>query len=167
MSGHHLVYTYDWHHDARLRDGVLQNSEVLGPGAINTTAGNGHQLATQLEADGATPTAALRGSLSLARVRIHDGVLTDAQIATNYTVELPDFLAPVPVPLAAGPTHLYSFNSAPVSDAAGTSIRMPSGPPLARCGERAQPPPARAWPWPAALRAPPPMAICPTGCSPR
>ncbi len=109
---HHLVYTYDGTTTRIYSDGVLMNSEVLGAGRINTHPNTSIQLAAQLEADGVTVTGGIRGSLSLARVRIHDGVLSDSQILANYNTEKADFIDPVPTPqsLSALPAHRYSFN---------------------------------------------------------
>ena len=53
---HHLVYTYDGTTTRVYADGVQANSEVLGAGAINTHANTSINLATQLDADGVTPT---------------------------------------------------------------------------------------------------------------
>jgi hypothetical protein len=115
---HHLVYTYDGSTTRVYADGVLQNSEVLGQFVINTHTNTPICLGTQLDADGITPTATLRGSLTIARVRVHDGVLTDAQIANNYEEERVDFAEPAPTPLASAPAHRYSFNE-PATNAAG------------------------------------------------
>jgi hypothetical protein len=109
---HHLVYTYDGTTARVYSDGVLQNSEVLGQSAINTHANTPICLGTQLEADGVTPTGTLRGSMTIARVRVHDGVLSDAQIANNYESERAVFAEPIPVPLVTAPAHRYSFQRA-------------------------------------------------------
>jgi hypothetical protein len=106
------------HHHPRLCRRRLANTEVLGPGIINTVGGTSINLATQLEADGVTPTATLRGSLTLARVRIHDGVLTPEQITSNFTFEKGDFLTP----LVSPPTHRYSFENPASADAAGAIL---------------------------------------------
>jgi hypothetical protein len=122
---HHLVYTYDGTTTRVYTNGVLANSEVLGAGVINTHAGTSIQLAAQLDADGTTVTAGLRGSLSLARVRIHDGVLDDTQVLNNYNAEKADFIDPVPAPQALStlPVHRYSFNEPLNSNVApGTSF---------------------------------------------
>jgi hypothetical protein len=119
---HHLVYTYDGTTTRVYADGALANMEVLGAGILNTWPATSINLATQLEADGVTPTVALRGSLFLARVRIHDEVLTDAQIANNYNFEKGAFVdAPQAATLAAPPIHRYSF-SEPAGDATGLGI---------------------------------------------
>lgn len=117
---HHLVYTYDGTTTRVYSDGKLANFEILADGVINTYEDTAINLATQLESNGTTPTPGLRGSLTLGRVRIHDGVLTAAQIATNYTTEKPDFIDPeIPPPvtidperLTKGPVHRYSFSEA-------------------------------------------------------
>ena len=118
---HHLVYTYDGQSTRVYSDGVLQNSELLGAGVINTHT-HPIGLATQLEADGVTPTPTLRGSLTLARVRIHDGVLTPAQIVNNYEFEKATFQDPLAVPLTAAPVQRYSFSEAAAGDASGLTF---------------------------------------------
>ena len=80
---HHLVYTFDGTTTRVYVDGKYANSEYLGSGRINTFAGTSINLATQLESDGVTPTGGLRGSLTLARVRIHDDVLSPDQVKNN------------------------------------------------------------------------------------
>lgn len=115
---HHLVYTFDGTMTRIYSDGVQANAEELGAGVISTHAGTAINLATQLEPDGVTPTSGLRGSLTLGRVRIHDGVLSAWQVLNNYNFERSDFVDPPPVtpePLAAAPIHRYSFNEAPYS----------------------------------------------------
>jgi len=92
---HHLVYTYDGGTTRVYADGALANSEALGPGVINTHANTSIQLAAQLEPNGVAVTGTLRGSLILAKVRIHDGVLSAEQVLNNFNVERPQFTGPV------------------------------------------------------------------------
>jgi hypothetical protein len=92
---HHLVYTYDGTTTRVYSDGALMNQEVL---TLNTHANTSFQLAAQLDADGTTVTAGLRGSLTLGRVRIHDGVLSNAQVQANYNLERAAFTDPRLVP---------------------------------------------------------------------
>ncbi|HKX60817.1 MAG TPA: lamin tail domain-containing protein, partial [Verrucomicrobiae bacterium] len=115
---HHLAYTYDGSTTRVYADGVLANSEVLGPGVINTIANTAITLAAQLDADGTTVTGTLRGSLTLARVRIHDGVLTPEQIAGNFGFEKSIFLTP----LVSPPTHRYSFDNGASANANGAVV---------------------------------------------
>ncbi|HNR97837.1 MAG TPA: hypothetical protein PKX48_04065 [Planctomycetota bacterium] len=91
---HHLVYTYDGTTTRVYADGVLWNSEKVGAGAINTHAGTPIVLASQIESDGFSLATGMRGSLSLARVRVHDGVLAAAEVAHNYNAEKDDFGVP-------------------------------------------------------------------------
>jgi hypothetical protein len=118
---HHLVYTYDGTTTRVYTNGALANMEVLAPSAINTAVGAGINLAAQFDNATGTVTGGLRGSVALGRVRIHDGVLSDAQILNNYTNEVADFIDPDPALafLASPPTHRYSFNEAATNDAAG------------------------------------------------
>lgn len=126
---HHLVYTYDGTTTRLYADGRLANAEILGTGVLNTAPDTAINLATQLDGDGVTPTGGLRGTLSIARVRIHDGVLTDAQVASNYALEKADFVDPSPTPpldperLGKGPVHRYSFGEAAAADASGKTFK--------------------------------------------
>ena len=119
---HHLVYTYDGTTTRVYANGILANMEVLGPGIINTHPNTSINLATQLEADGVSPTFGSRGSLTIGRVRIHDGVLNDAQVQNNFALERAAFIDPPPLaprPLRTEPVHRYSFNEPATADAAG------------------------------------------------
>ncbi len=126
---HHLVYTYDGTTSRVYADGKLANAEILGAGVINTADSTAINLATQMDGDGITPTGGLRGTLSIARVRIEDGVLTDAQILNNYNFEKGDFVDPLPSaatlpePLGKGPIHRYSFNETAAANANGLTIK--------------------------------------------
>ena len=109
---HHLVYTYDGTTQRVYANGVEKNSEVLTP--LSISAGNPIRLASQTEGDGVTSTGALRGSLALGKVRIHDGALTAANVLNNYELEKAAFpvtpiLPATPEPLPVGPVHRYSF----------------------------------------------------------
>ncbi|MBI4602769.1 MAG: laminin G domain-containing protein [Planctomycetes bacterium] len=100
---HHLVYTYDGettrvYADGCIADTAYCNSELLGPGIINTFPEPKISLAQQHEADGAVFTTALQGSLVLSKVRIHDEVLSLCQVQSNYEVELPLYEVPCPQP---------------------------------------------------------------------
>ena len=103
MRWHHLAYTYDGTTTRVYADGVLQNSEELGAGVINTHPDSAIAVASQWEADGVTLTGILKGSLAIARVRVHDDVLTPAQILNNFTVEASD-LGIVNAPTISAPT---------------------------------------------------------------
>jgi hypothetical protein len=116
---HHLVWTYDGTTTRVYSDGVLRNSEALG---LNTAADTPITIAAQLEADGVTVTGALRGSMTIARVRIHDEALTDAQVLNNYNVEAGEFTAGVGVPPAFGPVHRYSFDAPAGGAPNGTAL---------------------------------------------
>jgi hypothetical protein len=110
---HHLVYTYDGSTTRVYADGVLANSELLGAGVINTYANTSILLAAQLEPDGVSVTTALRGTLTLAKVRIHDGFLTPSQIVNNYNVERPQFTGPVRLTLS--PVSQSAVEGAPAT----------------------------------------------------
>jgi hypothetical protein len=119
----HVVYTYDGTTTRVYVNGVQTNMEVLGSGVINTFAGTKVTLAAQLEADGTTINAGLRGTLTIGKMRIHDGVLAPDQVLNNYEQErelypLPQ--PPEPAPLSAPPVHRYSFNNGTANDSIGT-----------------------------------------------
>jgi hypothetical protein len=122
---HHLVYTYDGTTTRVYADGVLWNSEFLGSGVINTHANTPINLATQLEGDGTTPTGALRGSLTLARVRVHDGVLSLAQIQNNYNLEKDEFSPNRPVTIYEQPQNRTAAENSLVSFSVGAAGAPP------------------------------------------
>ena len=106
---HHLVYTYDGNTTRVYADGVLNNSEFLGAGAINTAEG---KIAIGTQFDGnRNPAASERSSLTIALVRIHDGVLSDAQVLMNYEEEKDRFTTPqfVPRRVLPGAADLNDF----------------------------------------------------------
>lgn len=108
---HHLVYSYDGTTTRAYSDGELQNSEELGAGVINTHTDTKIAVASQWEGDGVTLTPGLRGSLSIGALRIHDGVLNDEQIMSNYLEELPTYV-PEPTALALIGIGLLGFGIA-------------------------------------------------------
>ena len=81
---HHLVYTFDGETTRVYVDGILDNEEFLGEGAIDTHDDDNILIGAQFREDGQLTNFA---SLSVARVRVHGGVLTDDQIAINYALE--------------------------------------------------------------------------------
>lgn len=126
---HHLVYTFDGTFTRVYADGALANAEQPTAGVINTHPDTSINIATQLEADGLTPTGGLRYTGAIARVRIHDEVLTPAQILANYNLEKADFIDPQPAPpiqpdrLTRGPIHRYSFSDAAKANATGLTFK--------------------------------------------
>lgn len=126
---HHLVYTFDGTTSRVYSDGKISNAEVVREGIIVTHQDTSICIATQLEADGTTPTAGLRLTGSIARVRIHDGVLSDAQIAANYNLEKAEFIDPQPPApiepqrLVKGPVHRYTFSEAALANATGAEVK--------------------------------------------
>ena len=118
---HHLVYTYDGTTQKVFSDGVLLNQEAVGLAIHGATS---IQLAAQLDGNGTTVTGGLRGSLSIAKVRIHNDALTDAQVKQNFDEEKSAFNnRPAPLALSAAPIHRYSFNEADAADATGLAIK--------------------------------------------
>jgi hypothetical protein len=120
---HHLVYTFDGagRVNRLYADGakVEQFTNIVD---VNTWAGTNISIATSHGAPnflGQNNTA--RSALVIARVRVHSGVLSDAQVLNNYLFELPNFTT-APVALTSGPIHRYSFNIPPTADAVGVTI---------------------------------------------
>ena len=119
----HVVYTYDGTTTRVYSNGVQTNSEELGPGIINTHGGTRITLAAQIDNAAGTLNTALRGTLTIGKMRIHDGVLDASQVANNYELERPLFPLPQPPdpePLSAAPAHRYSFNDGTANDSIGT-----------------------------------------------
>jgi hypothetical protein len=77
----HLVYTYDGTTAKLYANGVAAGSKAV---ALNTHPGNIIRIAAQGNDAGTAPQAGLNFTGSIAEVRIHDGVLTAAQIVQNY-----------------------------------------------------------------------------------
>jgi hypothetical protein len=95
---HHLAYTYDGTTTRVYADGVELNNEVLGAGIINTHGPSKISIAAQNTDGTGGLEAGLRGTLSIARVRVHDGVLTPEQILANYNEECAVLCPPANVP---------------------------------------------------------------------
>lgn len=93
----YVVYTWDSTTTTSTvyMDGALANTEEL-PVPLNVwavdTAGRPlpFRVASQND-DNGNATAGLRGSMTIARIRVHDRVLGPDAIAAKYTAELPDF----------------------------------------------------------------------------
>jgi hypothetical protein len=116
---HHLVYTFDGATQKIYVDGTLNRS---GAANYNPVATQPVTLACQREPNGALiGWGWVRGSLTLGRVRIHSGPLSDAQVAQNYNLEKSAFVV-VPTPLTAKPIHRYTFNGAATNDAVGLLV---------------------------------------------
>ena len=126
---HHLVFTYDGSVSRVYADGSLANFEHLGTGIINTHPATSINIASQLEADGVTQTGGLRFSGTIAKVRIHDGVLSPEQIKNNYNAEKSAFIDPQPPAqlqperLVKGPIHRYSFDEAANPNASNAQFK--------------------------------------------
>jgi len=95
----YVVYTYDplTSYGVLYKDGQFANEDLVGPlntHVVDNTAGGGKPLpiriASQNDANGA-PTAGLRGSLTIARLRIYDRVLDATTVAGNFNQEGGEF----------------------------------------------------------------------------
>ena len=99
---HHLAYTYDGAVQRVYADGELWNERTLTSPKLNIHSGTKITIAAQILAigDPADPNFGLpdfgghKGALSIARVRVHDGVLSGGQVLGNYVAEVGDFPAP-------------------------------------------------------------------------
>lgn len=129
---HHLVYTLDQNVTQVYIDGQLANGEILPLGAINTHPDTSINIGAQMESDGVTVTTGIRLTGAIARVRVHDGVLTAEQVAANYNLEKAAFIdpeqppAPGPVQqerLVGGPVHRYSFSETAAEAPEGTEFK--------------------------------------------
>ncbi|MBP7948115.1 MAG: lamin tail domain-containing protein [Verrucomicrobiales bacterium] len=92
---HHLVYTYDGTATDRLFvDGVLVNQEIVGVLATHSTYNNSNPtkfvLGCQPEANGGV-IGTTQGTLSIAKVRIRDQMMTPWEIRDNYNLEAATF----------------------------------------------------------------------------
>ena len=149
-SWHHLVYTYDGTTARVYQNGVQKNAKGVG---LNTwaTANNGNPLrfliGTQNEANGTRVASGRDGSMSIAKVRIHNTVLAATSVENTYLAEGPAFAkgqpiiksfasnaggtvpAGTPVVLSwnvAGATSVSINGAPPISGASGTVIVSPS-----------------------------------------
>jgi hypothetical protein len=96
----HLVYTYDGTTVRLYANGSPAGDKAV---ALNTHAGNIIRIAAQGDDTGTAPVMSLNFTGSIAQVRIHDGVLTPAQIAQNFKAGGPRKAAsPSPVNGAVG-----------------------------------------------------------------
>ncbi|MBN1419604.1 MAG: LamG domain-containing protein [Planctomycetes bacterium] len=98
---HYLVYTFDGTTTRVYVDGVETANEVVGAGVLNTYAAPLITIAAQIESDGVTLNTTFRGTLSIGRVRIHDGALSPSQISHNFALEEADYPCAPPLFLDA------------------------------------------------------------------
>ena len=122
---HHLVYTYDGGTTVKVYiDGVLATTHTLA-GVLNTFAGEPVNLACQRESANGARSLLYSGYLNA--VRIHGGVLSDSQVATNFSLG-PHAGAPpppsyLPYTVDADTLHLWHLDgtAAPAVDAVTTN----------------------------------------------
>lgn len=109
---HYLTYTYEYDDGTDTPttkvyiDGVKSNEENIALNAYPDTTIN---IAAQMEGDGVTLTGGLRGTLSIARLRISTEALTETQVAANFDAEIADFAAPV---ITNAPADGYVYTGA-------------------------------------------------------
>lgn len=90
---HHLVYTYDGEVVRVYSDGELWNEkDLIQFGGLNTDSDTSIAIAGHWNSEGTIFSEFLAPHRSfLSRVRVHDGVLTADQIASNYDEEKRDY----------------------------------------------------------------------------
>jgi hypothetical protein len=103
---HHLVYTFDGTTQRVYSDGVEKNSEPI---SLNTYPIPPVVIGAQMANDTAVEPG-IRGTMTIARVRIHSEALTGAQVLNNYNFEKNNFVD-LGSPLPFGPAYRYTFNS--------------------------------------------------------
>lgn len=109
---HHFVYTYDGGTTVRVYvDGALVVTKTLG-GVLNTFTGYPIEIAAQRSTDGNSLTLFLSGYIN--SVRIHGGVLTPEQVASNYLAGPVKIVQTGPVQLVTQPQNIRvsEFSSA-------------------------------------------------------
>jgi hypothetical protein len=120
---HHLVYTSDGTRNNLYVDGVLINS--YPPTTLNIFASPSILLGAQWNGNATAVTNSPNwATLALARVRVHSGTLTAAQVLNNYNFEMASF-PPPPITtayLAYGPVHRYTFDEPATNDATGLTF---------------------------------------------
>jgi autotransporter-associated beta strand protein/T5SS/PEP-CTERM-associated repeat protein len=118
-SWHHLVWTYDGAGIVKLyRDGVL-DARCIQTAALDIAGEYNILIGAQHEGTSVNNHAA--GVVG--KVRIHDGVLTDSQVAANYAAEAPAFTNSAPAQdLVTPPLHRYSFSLPASSDVTGATV---------------------------------------------
>jgi hypothetical protein len=120
----HLVYTYDGGTTVKLYiDGVLATTRTLA-GALNTFASEPVNLGCQRESANGSRSLLYSGYLNT--VRIHGGVLSDAQVAANFTYGPTAGTPPpafAPYVVDADTLHLWHLDSttAPAADSVTTN----------------------------------------------
>ncbi|HEU0008367.1 MAG TPA: LamG-like jellyroll fold domain-containing protein, partial [Verrucomicrobiae bacterium] len=102
---HHLVYTFDGTTQRIYIDGVLKNSEAI---SLITFPLPAITIGGQLLDDASTVEPALRASMTIGRIRIHQEALTAANVANNYNFEKADFTG-VASYVDVAPIHRYRF----------------------------------------------------------
>lgn len=84
----HIAYTYDGNTTRVYTNGQLSNEEDV---TLDTAGGNGILIAAQREGDNETVTGGLRGTMTIAKVRIYDSALTESEIVASYNSEADQF----------------------------------------------------------------------------
>lgn len=124
-SWHHLVYTYNSANTTMsfYDNGALKNSVQLsayggGTLALNTHSGYNMLIGSQNDqGNNATPGANAGDNISfsgaIGQVRVHSGVLTPANVTTNFSQEVANYtgFTQTAAALPTGPVNRYTFNN--------------------------------------------------------
>lgn len=89
----HILYTYDGNTTRVYANGTFANSEANI--VLNTFGGLPMLVAAQREGDGETVTAALQGSMTIAKIRVYDIALSPEKIAESYNKDAATFGRPL------------------------------------------------------------------------
>jgi hypothetical protein len=123
----HLVYTYDGSIARVYSNGQFRNGHQI---PLNTHANFQISVGAQNVDPNPNLEANLRFSGAIGAVRIHDGVLSAADVLNNYNEERGIYgtaAVPVGTPLFVGPKHRYEF-SGNANDSVGTAHGTLSNP---------------------------------------
>ncbi len=111
---HHIVYTYDGATTCRIYvDGALRVTKALD-GALNTWPDLPMLIGAELEGNGVNFNTGLYLTAYINSVRVHDGMLSDADVANNYAAG-PALIPQGPVEIGLSPRNTLVGEGAPAA----------------------------------------------------
>jgi autotransporter-associated beta strand protein/T5SS/PEP-CTERM-associated repeat protein len=120
-----------WHHLAWTLDGTGSNEVLYADGAVaasysnvapNIDPNNNIAIAFSHANTAGSTSGGVTAGVIIARVRVHDGILTGSQVLNNYNYERATFTNGTPSFLAYKPMHRWSFTNAATNDAVGLTV---------------------------------------------
>ncbi|MES2660530.1 MAG: LamG-like jellyroll fold domain-containing protein [Verrucomicrobiota bacterium] len=117
---HHLAFTYDGAAQSVYVDGKLDNTRAAG--LLDTHDMLPIHLGAEIRGDLKLEGQFTYFSGALAKVRIHSGALSAAQVKSNFEGERPGFPGIVAKPLLQAPMHRFSFNASAAPAPDGTKV---------------------------------------------